>query len=133
MVEVVRIPKITWQNQKTRLIAWTGLKQIDSGQAVDMSLFSDKTIHAFGTWGGATMTLYGSSDPRVITDQNAGTLFGVKTASWVITEDSGGANIAFTSDDLSEIIEDPLYLLPVMSGGDGTTNISVIISATKVF
>lgn len=133
MAEVVRVPTLAWLNQKTRIIPWTGLLTLDSGQAVDMANFQDKTIHIFGTWGGATCTLYGSNDPRVKTDRDAGTLFGSKTASWVKCKDNLDNDIAKLADGGDIIIENYLYNCVVVTGGDVTTSLSAIISAVKVF
>lgn len=133
MVEVVRIPTMVWVNQKTRSVTWTGLLTTDSGQAVDMSNFSDKTIHFYGTWGGATATLYGSNDPRVAVDRAAGVLFGSKTASWIKCKDNLDNDIAKLADGGDVVIEDYLYNCIVISGGDGTTSVSAVIACVKTF
>ena len=134
MVEYVRTPTIVWANQKTRVVTWTGLLGTDSGAAVELSNFSDKTIHIFGTWDGATCTLYGSNDPRALVDKNAGTLYGSKTASWIACKDNLDNNIAkSTSDGGYIVIEDYLYNLVVVTGGGANTALTAIISAKKVF
>lgn len=133
MAEVVRVPTITWKNQKTRIVTWSGLLTIDSSQAVDMNNFSDKTIHIYGTFGGATVTLYGSNDPRVAVDRAAGTLFGSKTASWIICKDNLDNNIAKTAEGGDIVIENYLYNCVVVTGGDGTTSLKAVIACTKTF
>lgn len=131
MTEVVRAAVLTERGRFIHEIAWTGLDQDDSGAAADQPRFSDKTVHIFGTFGGATVTLYGSNDPKALVDRSAGTLFGSKTASWITLVDSAGSNIAPTAAALKTIMQNPLYILPVVTGGDGTTSISVIIECWK--
>ena len=133
MTEVIRTPTIAEDGRFVRVVTWTGLDGDDSGQLIELPRFSDKTVHVFGTFGSATVTLYGSNDPRAITDRNAGTLFGSKTASWVALTDTLGNNLAPTSAALKTILEDPLYILPVVTGGDGTTSLSVIIACKKEY
>ncbi len=134
MTEIVRVPSIVWANQKTRVVRWSGLLGTDSGQAVDMSNFQDKTIHIFGTFDSATCTLYGSNDPRVLVDRAAGTLFGSKTASWIKCKDNLDNDIAkSTSDGGDIIIENYLYNCVVVTGGGGSTSLSAIIAATKIY
>lgn len=133
MVEVVRSAVVSEINRFVRQIKWTGLLNTDSGNAIDLPRFSDKTVHIFGTFGGATVTLYGSNDPLALVDKNAGTLFGSKTASWVKLTETLGNDLAVTAAALKIILEDPLYILPVVTAGDGTTTISVIIECKKEF
>lgn len=133
MTEVVRAGTAVEINRFVREIKWTGLDGDDSGNAIDLPRFSDKTVHIFGTFGGATVTLYGSNDPKALVDKNAGTLFGSKTASWVALTETLGNNLAVSAAALKIILEDPLYILPVVTAGDGTTSISVIIECKKEF
>lgn len=133
MVEVVRAGTVAEYNRYIKTITWTGLLTTDSGIAVELPRYADKTVHIFGTFAGATVTMYGSNDPLVVTDRNAGTLFGSKTASWVQVSSTQNPTIAVTSAALLTIIEDPIYMLPVVTGGDGTTSLKVIICCRRAY
>jgi len=131
MTEVVRAGLVAWQNKSMVTCTWSALDGDDSGMAMDLSQFPDKTVQVFGTFDGGTMTLYGSNDPLVLVDRAAGTLFGSKTASWVIAQDSLGNNIAKTAAGGDAQIENYQYYLPVVTGGGATTSLKVIIAASR--
>jgi hypothetical protein len=130
MSEVVR--DFTHTNDRdSAIVTWSGLDGDDSGKAVDLSRWPDKTAQVLGTFGGATLTLYGSNDPAVLTDRAAGTLFGSKTAVWVIAQDSLGNNFAKAAAGGDVLLENYKYWLPVVTGGDGTTSLKCIINAAR--
>jgi len=133
MTEVVRAA--TYKETRlsnVALIVWTGLDGDDSGKAEKLAKFSDKTVHIYGTFGGATVTLYGSNDKTAVeTDRDAGTLFGAKTAVWTALVDPQGNSIAKTAASIEAVLENPLYILPVVTGGDGTTSLTVAICGKK--
>src|SRR3990167_7554691 len=130
MSEVVRTGTHALINKETIKCTWSGLDGDDSGQAMDLSGYPDKTVQVFGTFGSATVTLYGSNDPAVLTDRAAGTLFGAKTAEWVVAQDSLGNNIAKTVAGGDVILEDYQYWSPVVTGGTDSV-LTVIIKATR--
>ncbi|MDE2233765.1 MAG: hypothetical protein KGJ90_06725 [Patescibacteria group bacterium] len=132
MTETVQPVSVAEYNRFVKTITWKGLGGADSGQMAQLPRFADKCVHVFGTFGAGTVTLYGSNDPAAQTDYNNGTLFGSKTASWIALTDTLGNNIALTSAGLKPILEDPLYILPVVTGGTGS-NLTVIICAKKEF
>lgn len=75
----------------------------------------DKTVHVTGTAGASfSMNIEGSND---------GT-------NWVILTDPQGNVLTFTAiDKLEQIQENPLYIRPNVTAGDGTTSVTVIIAA----
>ncbi len=118
-------------SRSTITVTWPAMAGTSTGQAVDLSDYPDRNIHVFGTFGSATITLYGSDDPRVDTDRIAGTLFGSKTGSWVILTDTGLTNIAISSSDgLKPVLENSKWVSPVASGGTGTA-LTVVIQAQR--
>ena len=130
MTEVVRDFTYTFINKDTVKVTWASLDDDDSGKAVDLSGYPDKTVQILGTFGGATCKLYGSNDPAVITDRNAGTLFGSKTAEWINVVDPQGNAISKTAAAVEAVLENTQYYCPVNTGGSGTT-LSVIIVASR--
>lgn len=132
MTEIVRAFTHTWINKQTVKCVWSGLDGDDSGMAVDLSGFPDKTVQIIGTIGTGppTITLWGSNDPRVIVDRAAGTLFGAKTADWVKAQDSLGNDFAKTTLGGDVIVDQYQWYAPVVTGGTGVT-VDVIIVATR--
>jgi hypothetical protein len=132
MTEVVRDFTYTQISKDVVEVKWSGLDGDDSGKAVDLSQFPDKTIHVLGTFDSATTTLYWSNDTTAVkVDRAAGTLFGSKTASWIIAQDSLGNNIAKAAAGGDQILEAGHWFLPVNSGGGGNTSITVVITARR--
>jgi len=103
---------IPTQRQRVQGIKWETVGNADVGQAHEMASWPDRTVHLFGTWGGATIVLQGSND---------GT-------NWQTLRDPGGNNLSFTADGLKAILENPRYIRPSSSGGTGT-DVDVIIYA----
>lgn len=132
MTETVKNFTVSWINKQTIRCHWVGLDGDDSGMAVDLSGFPDKTAQITGTIGTGppTITLYGSNDPRVIVDRAAGTLFGSKTADWVKAQDSLGNDFAKTTLGGDVIVDQYQWYCPVVTGGTSTL-VDIIIVATR--
>lgn len=131
MVEVVRSPSIATDLGMTncKLITWSALDSDDSGQAVFVPMYSDKCVQIGGTFGsGGSVTIYGSNDlDAVRTDLANGTLFGSATAEWVALTDAQGNALTKTAAAIEQILENPAYICPVVTAGDGTTSIEVML------
>lgn len=110
----VRQPTATqFGNNAGVSITWSGLLQGDNGDLADYSSFINKTFHAFGNFGGsaATVTIQGSND-------------GVNWAQ--LSDVVGNALSLTTSKPIRRTDDIPRYVRPLISGGDGTTNLTVI-------
>ena len=94
-----------------RHIAWT-LAAGESGEWQAFTEFADRSVQVAGTFGGATVTVQGSND--LTTPTNASTL-----------TDPGGTSIVKTSISLVHILEMPLWIRPSVTGGDGSTAITI--------
>ena len=108
---------------EVRTITWETLAGSDVGSAVKLPSFSDKTVHAFGTFDTGTCTLQGSNDPLAGTDPGS--------ASWISLVDPQGNAIAFTAAGIETILENPIWIRPSVSGGGGSCDIDVIISVKR--
>ena len=91
---------------------WSGLLVTDGGSWVSLEKFCRATYHVFGTFGGATVTLQGSNEttpanPFALTDQ-------------------AGAALSFTATGGRPSIPAPRWVRPFVTGGDGTTSLTVI-------
>lgn len=85
------------------------LAQAETGAQAEEPEHSDMSVQVGGTFGGGTVVLEGSND---------GTTFHILT-------DPLGNNASFTSADLMQIIETCRYVRPRVTGGNGTTAITV--------
>lgn len=92
-------------------ITWSGLLTTDNGDAIDYAPYLNKTFHVFGTFGGASVTIQGSND---------GT-------NWGPLNDATNAVLSLTSVKPIRRSDDiPQFVRPVVVGGDGTTNLTVV-------
>lgn len=94
---------------------WAPMAQNDDGEAVRLAVYSDRSIQVAGTFGGASVTIGGSNDGETY---------------HALTDTQGNA-LTLTSGSLKQIVELPIYLKPRVFGGDGTTNLKVILSGRR--
>lgn len=101
----------------TCLLTWTSLDSDDSGDPADMLDYPSMTVAVSGTFGAAgSVTVQGSLD---------GT-------NWFAMTDAQGNAITKTSAGIEEIVEAPRYVRPLVTGGDGTTSLTVKILCRRV-
>lgn len=94
---------------------WDAMLADDDGEPVRLAVYSDRSIQVAGTFGGASVTIGGSND---------GVTYHALT-------DTNGDPLTLTSGALKAIIELPVYLKPRLFGGDGTTDITVILAGRR--
>jgi hypothetical protein len=94
---------------------WAPLAADDDGAPVRLAVYSDRSIQVAGTFGGASVTIGGSND---------GITYHALT-------DTAGDSLTLTSAVLKQIVELPVYLKPRVFGGDGTTNLTVILAGRR--
>ena len=92
---------------------WTGMLQGDDGSWLLLSHYNDKSVHVFGTFGGATVTLQGSNESTPTSGNAVG------------LNDPTQTTLSFTSKGLKQVLENPLYFRPLVTGGDGTTSLTI--------
>jgi hypothetical protein len=96
------------------IITWPSLANGDTGDSAVVAANPDKTLQIVGTFGvGGTVVLQGSND---------GT-------NWVTLNDGTGSAISLTAAGLVSVLENPRYVRPNVTAGDGTTDITVTICA----
>lgn len=97
------------------LATWTGLANGNTGDSISCARWSDKTVQVGGTFGaGGSVTMQGSND---------GT-------NWATLHNAQGNAITATTATMELIAENPRYIRPNVTAGDGTTAMSVIILAS---
>lgn len=95
------------------LATWTNLTTTDvDGEKVAYAGASDRTVQVVGTFGaGGTVVIEGSND---------GT-------NWATLTDPQGNALSFTAAKVETVMELTRYIRPRVTGGDGTTDLTVIL------
>lgn len=95
-----------------KLVSWSGLLNGDDGAAADWVNYSDRCFQVTGTFGaGGSCTIQGSND---------GT-------NWAPLADPQGNALTFTSQKIEQALELPRFVRPVVTAGDGTTDLTVTL------
>jgi hypothetical protein len=94
---------------------WAGLLAGDDGEPVRLAVYSDRSIQVSGTFGGASVTIGGSNDGETYHALN----------------DPQGTALTLTAGALKQIVELPIFIKPRVFGGDGTTNLKVVLSGRR--
>jgi hypothetical protein len=94
---------------------WGDMLVDDDGEPVRLAVYSDRTIQVAGEFGGASVTIGGSND-------------GI---TYHALHDTSGAVMTLTEGKLQQIVELPIFIKPRVFGGDGTTNLKVILAGRK--
>lgn len=94
---------------------WSPLVQGSDGGAITWLTYTDRSVQVFGTFGGASVVIEGS---------NNGT-------DWATLTDPQGNDLTVSAAKIEQVLEVCLYLRPRISGGDGTTSLSVVVVARK--
>lgn len=97
---------------------WSGLAAGDDGQPLPFPGAADRSVQVEGTFGGATVTIEGALDPA---------------ASFRTLTDAGHVSLSFTSvpTTLKDVLQACTNIRPKVTGGDGTTNITVYLLARR--
>lgn len=92
------------------VVHWSGLQNGDTGQAIQMAEWADRSIHVVGAFGtGGTLLFEGSN-------------YGSNYAS---LNDGFGTTISFTAAGLKSVAEISLYVRPRVSAGNAQTLLDV--------
>lgn len=94
---------------------WANLLSGDDGEPIRLAVFSDRSVQIAGTFGGASVTIGGSND---------GVTYHALT-------DTLGSTLTLTQATLRQIVELPVWVKPRVFGGDGTTNLTVIVAGRR--
>lgn len=113
------IPAVTTFPFETSLdvavTTWDAMLADDDGAPVRLAVYSDRSIQVAGTFGGASVTIGGSND---------GVTYHALT-------DTQGNALTLTTGALKQIVELPIWLKPRVFGGNGTTNLTVVLSGRR--
>lgn len=90
------------QPDNVMLVTWLAITEADTGRAVQMARFPDRTVHVSGD--------FTTSGALVIEGSNDGTNYFTLT-------DPTGASLSFTAAGMKLIVENPLYIRPRATAG----------------
>jgi len=95
-----------------RVTKWETVTNGDTGAQLNVADLPDKTVQVIGTFGtGGSINIEGSND---------GT-------NWEILTDIAGSAITLTAAGMRTITENPLYMRPNVTAGDGSTDLDVLV------
>ncbi len=100
------------------VVTWETLTTTnDTGRAVKIPEWADKTIMFTATWGaGGSVSLEGSNDG---------------TTYFILNEPDNTSPVTATANALMTVLANPLWVRPRVTAGDGTTDVDVKLIATQ--
>lgn len=99
------------------VVSWEGLLNGDTGAALEMSGWADRSVQVIGTFDTSTLTVQGSNDG----------------ATWATLHDPQGSNLAFTSAGIKAVAEAVRYIRPSSAGGASTDlDVFILISGPRI-
>jgi hypothetical protein len=108
------------------MVRWTGLATNDDGEWFTGALeYGDRCVQVAGTFGPATLAIQGTN---FLTPENLST---TPTNGIVLTDPQGGNLSGINSARIETIMEVPAAVRPVLTGGDGTTTLTVIFTGRR--
>lgn len=99
------------QTQKAFVAHWDNATGADECEKLQFSQYTDKSVQVAGTFGGATVSFEGSND-------------GI---NWCVLTDPQGNPLTFTSPKIEMVTEASWWARPVVTGGDGSTSLNVLV------
>lgn len=106
-----------WNTKRVSSTTWTPLLTTDVGSAESPGRLADKSVQILGTVGaGGSVNIQGSND---------GTNWVSLTAS---STAAPGVSLATAAPGIYQIIENTLFIRPLVVSGDGTTSLTVILT-----
>ena len=113
MPTIIHTKQLTGNTIST-LFVWSGLANGDDGEAITFSNYADRSVQVTGAFGvGGKVAIQGSND-----GVNWNTLTGLTSH-----------DLEFSTSGISMISEISQYIRPVVTAGDGTTNVTITILA----
>jgi hypothetical protein len=99
------------------LYEWDGLTIASpDGQPSGFTASGDRTVQVQGTFGaGGTVVIEGT----------------LNNVDWYTLRDPSGVLLSFTSANIRAVLENTIAIRPRVTGGDGSTSITVILSIRK--
>ena len=96
-------------NDRSFVARWSHMAQNDVGAAIGNAQYTDRSFQVAGNFGGASVSVEGTND-----DTN-----------WAPLTDLQGNALTFIAPKIEFVTEATLRIRPKVTGGDGTTDITV--------
>lgn len=104
-----------------KLVTWAPLTTASpDGAPFEFADWADRCIQVFGVFGaGGTVVFQGSNDF-------------VNPSNWAILNSINGSPISLTAAGILQMNEAPLWIRPLLVGGDGTSSITAAVLARRL-
>lgn len=103
-------------------IEWTGLLNGDNGDGVELPWMADKTVEVFGTFGaGGSVSVKGTNRDTIT------------PASDAALNNPQGTALALTTVGCKAILENPRFIYPHATAGDGSTSLTCRIISKPAY
>ena len=108
----IPLERIQTGSSRAFVSRWEALQNGDDGEPLKFVQYTDKSVQVYGTFGvGGSLRFEGSND---------GT-------NWAVLTDPQGNDLNLTTSKIEMVTEATLYVRPVVTAGDGTTSLSVLV------
>lgn len=115
-----RTPIIQFVSPGVLQATWTGLLNTDDGLPLDAMGWPDKTVTVYGTFGvGGAVAVEGKA--RAATNYN----------SVNDSHGEGNALVLIAESQMARLNENPEHVRPHVIGGDGDTDLTMVITCTR--
>lgn len=109
--------EVDFEKSYTYIVTWPNMANGDYGKGFRMPRAADRSVQVYGTFGsGGSVSIQGTN---VVV---AGSKDGIE---YVALTDPQGNNLALTSAKIEAVTEVVLFIRPIVTAGDGTTNLTV--------
>lgn len=102
------------------VVTWPTMTQTgtDVGQAYGIPLNADRSVQVVGTFGGGgALAIQGSNEAT--------------PSNWTTLNDPNGNAMSFTAEKVEQVLEMTRWIRPAVTGGDGTTSLTVTLFARR--
>lgn len=98
-------------------VTWTPITSADTCTAIALPEYTEKSIQALGTFGSGNVAVHGSNDAGV---------------TFAALNDPAGTVIDITAAGIKKILEPTEYIKPVVTTGDGTQSLTLVVLAVRM-
>lgn len=96
----------------TVVATWANVTSADTCHAVSLSEYADRSVHVYGTFDSATVTIQGSNNDG---------------SSFATLADPTETTISISSERIRAILENTVLIRPSAAGGGGNQSLSIAI------
>jgi hypothetical protein len=112
MAVITPVESVANSDIATKAVIWETIGQADTCTAVQLGAWADRSVQVAGDFSGsASIAIQGSNDG----------------SNYILLTDTQGDDLTFTAAGLKSIGPIPRYIKPVLSSGDGSADIDVIL------